>query len=210
MALASGATFAGYAVARRLGSGVTGEVYLVQDPRSERWNALKVLSLPVSTDGDLRGRFHQETPVATNLYHPNIVEVFDRGEFEGQLWIAMDYVNGNSAAQLMAGRFPAVSPVGEALAIITALAAALDYAHQRGLLHRDVKPANILLGEANPKRRILLADFGIARELGDISGLTATNMLVGTAAYCAPEQLKVWISTPGPTNTRWDAPPITC
>ena len=69
----------------------------------------------------------------------------DRGEFEGQLWIAMEYVEGSNAAQLMADRFPAVSPAGEVLAIVTAVAGALDYAHQRGLLHRDVKPANILL-----------------------------------------------------------------
>ena len=84
-------------------------------------------------------------------------------------------------------------PQAEVVEIISAVADALDYAHSRGLLHRDVKPANILLGPstpANPRRRILLADFGIARELGEISGLTATNMLVGTTAYCAPEQLQ--------------------
>ena len=143
MALASGADFAGYRVARRLGSGVTGEVYLALDPRSARWVALKVLSLQMSSGSEFRQRFLSETPIAANLYHPHIVEVHARGEFEGQLWVAMDYVEGTSAAQLMAERFPAVSPAGEVLAIITNVASALDHAHERGLLHRDVKPANI-------------------------------------------------------------------
>lgn len=177
MALASGATFAGYTVARRLGAGVTGEVYLAQDPRSARSVALKVLSLEMASDSEFRQRFLSETTSATNLYHPHIVEVHARGEFEGQLWIAMDYVEGSSAAQLMAERFPAVSPAGEALAIITAVASALDHAHERGLLHRDVTPANILLTSPGAgEQRILLADFGIARR-------------AGTVGYAAPEQL---------------------
>jgi serine/threonine protein kinase, bacterial len=190
MALASGANFAGYVVARRLGSGATGAVYLVQDPRSARWVTLKVLSLAMSMDSDFRQRFLTETATTANLYHPHIVEVYDRGEFEGQLWIAMEYVEGRNAAQLMADRFPAVSPAGEVLAIVTAVADALDHAHQRGLLHRDVKPANILLtrrGEG--EQRILLADFGIARQLGEAPGGTGTNVPVGTVGYAAPEQL---------------------
>jgi serine/threonine protein kinase, bacterial len=145
MALASGAMFAGYTVARRLGSGVTGEVYLAQDPRLTRWVALKILSPALSTDGDFRQRFLSETATTANLYHPHIVEVHARGEFEGQLWVAMDYVEGSNAARLMAERFPAVSPAIEVLAIVSAVASALDHAHQSGLLHRDVKPANILL-----------------------------------------------------------------
>jgi len=190
MALASGATFAGYTVARRLGSGATGAVYLVQDPRSARWQALKVLSLAMSTDAEFRRRFHAETPIASNLYHPHIVEVFARGEFEGQLWVAMEYLEGTNAAQLMADRFPAVSPAGEVLAIVTAIAGALDYAHQRGLVHRDVKPANILLtGRGEGEQRILLSDFGIARSLGAPTGANATHVPIGTVAYAAPEQL---------------------
>src|ERR1700759_4075234 len=117
MALASGAVFAGYTVARRLGSGVTGEVYLVQDPRSARWQALKVLSLTLSSDRQFRRDFLSETPTVSSLYHPNIVEVRDRGDFDGLLWVAMDYVEGNNAAQLLKDRFPAVWPVGEVLAI---------------------------------------------------------------------------------------------
>ena len=190
MALASGATFAGYIVARRLGSGATGAVYLVQDHRSARWEALKVLSPAMSTDSEFRRRFHAETPIARNLYHPNIVQVHERGEFEGQLYIAMEYVEGTNAAQLMADRFPAVAPAGEVLAIVTAIAGALDYAHERGLLHRDVKPTNILLtGRGEGEQRILLADFGIAPPLGEPLGAAGGNAPAGTVAYAAPEQL---------------------
>lgn len=174
MALPSGATFAGYIVARRLGSGATGTVYLAQDPRSSRWQALKVISPELSRDSELCRRFHAETRVVSSLYHPHIVRVNDRGAFEGHLWVAMDYVDGINAAQLMAGRFPAVSPVGEALAVVNALAEALDFAHQRGLLHRNVKPANVFLtGRDEGAPRILLSDFGIA----------------APSAYAAPEQL---------------------
>ncbi len=191
MALPSGATFAGYVVARRLGAGVTGEVYLVQDPRSSRWQALKVLSHTMSADREFRRRFHAETPVAVNLYHPHIVEVHDRGEFDGQLYVAMDYVEGINAAQLMAGRFPAVSPAGEVLAMVTAAAGALDYAHQRGLSHRDVKPANMLLtGRGEGEQHTLMTDFGIARRIGAAAGADARHIPAGTVAYAAPEQLR--------------------
>jgi len=190
MALASGARFAGYTVARRLGSGATGEVYLVQDPRSPRWQALKVLSPAMSTDSEFRGRFHADTPVAANLRHPNIVEVHERGEFEGRLYVVMEYVEGINAVRLMADRFPAVSPADEVLAIVTAIAGALDYAHQRGLLHRDVKPANILLtGRGEGEQRILLSDFGIATQLGEPFEAGGGDVPVGTVGYAAPEQL---------------------
>jgi serine/threonine protein kinase, bacterial len=189
MALASGANFAGYTVARRLGSGVTGEVYLAQDPRAARWVALKVLSLELSMDSDFRQRFLLETTTTANLYHPHIVEVHARGEFEGRLWVAMGYVEGNNAAQLMADRFPAVSPAGEVLAIVTAVADALDHAQERGMLHRDVKPANILLTRGQGEQRILLADFGIARRLGEPIGTAGSKPPTGTVGYAAPETL---------------------
>src|ERR1700728_3499148 len=118
MVLHSGATFAGYTVARRLGSGMTGDVYLVLDPQRERWQALKIL--PPTTNSKYRERFAAETPLAANLPHPHIVEVQERGQFEGQLYVAMEYVEGSNAAQIMADSFPAVLPVGEVLAIVTA------------------------------------------------------------------------------------------
>ena len=102
----------------------------------------------------------------------------------------MDYVEGTDAARLLRERYPNGMPRSEVAQIVTAVADALDYAHQRNLLHRDVKPANILLAHPESgEQRILLGDFGIARWADDISGLTATNMTVGTVSYAAPEQL---------------------
>ena len=190
MALNVGATFAGYRIIRLLGSGGMGEVYLAEHPRLPRRDAVKILSPSVSADPSFTDRFHREADLAATLFHPHIVGVHDRGESEGQLWIAFDFVDGPDVAGLMRGRYPAGMPPAEALDILRAVASALDYAHGRGLLHRDVKPANILLTDATGgERRILLADFGIARLLDEISGLTATNTALGTVHYAAPEQL---------------------
>jgi serine/threonine-protein kinase len=190
MPLNQGDVFAGYTIVRRLGSGGMGEVYLAQHPRLPRRDALKVLPAALTGDREYRQRFSREADIAAELWHAHIVGIHDRGEFEGQLWLSMDYVEGTDAAELLRSRYPSGMPKAEVFEIVTAVADALDYAHLRGLLHRDVKPANILLTEADPRaRRILLADFGIAREIGGISGLTATNMVVGTTDYSAPEQL---------------------
>ena len=190
MPLGRGQVFAGYTIVRLLGSGGMGEVYLAEHPRLPRHDALKVLPADVSADPEFRSRFNREADLAATLFHPHIVGVHDRGEFEGQLWIAMDYVEGTDAGQLMKAHYPDGMPEHDVCAIVTAVAGALDYANQRGLLHRDVKPANILLTEPEDgERRVLLADFGIARQLADVSGLTATNMTVGTVTYAAPEQL---------------------
>jgi serine/threonine-protein kinase len=190
MSLDEGTTFAGYAIVRRLGSGGMGEVYLARHPRLPRQDALKVLRPEVSADGEYRERFNREADIAASLWHPHIVAVHDRGEFDGQLWIDMDYVDGTDAGRLLGEQFPNGMPADDVADVVAAVADALDYAHQRLLLHRDVKPANILLTDTEPSgRRILLADFGIARWVDDPSGLTATNMTVGTLSYAAPEQL---------------------
>jgi serine/threonine-protein kinase len=191
--LAEGQAFAGYTIVRRLGAGGMGQVYLAQHPRLPRRDALKILPSNLTEDLEFRQRFNREANLAASLYHEHIVGIHDRGEYQGQLWISMDYVEGTDAAQLLRTEYPSGMPKADVVEIVSAVADALDYAHSRGMLHRDVKPANILLGSispASPRRRILLADFGIARELGEISDLTATNMLVGTTAYCAPEQLR--------------------
>jgi serine/threonine protein kinase len=188
--LPKGEVFAGYTIVRRLGTGGMGEVYLAQHPRLPRRDALKILPSELTADLEFRQRFNREADLAASLYNEHIVGIHDRGEYEGQLWISMDYVEGTDAAKLLRSQYPSGMPKADVVEIISAVADALDYAHSRGLLHRDVKPANILLGDASPRRRILLADFGIARELGEISGLTATNMMIGTTAYCAPEQLQ--------------------
>ena len=191
MPLNSGEIFAGFRIIRLLGSGGMGEVYLAQHPRLPRRDALKVLPADVSADAEYRARFNREADLASTLYHPHIVGVHDRGEYDGQLWISMDFVDGLDAARLLASRFPAGMPTDQVVRIVTAVAGALDYAHKQGLLHRDVKPANIMLTHLDDdgEQRILLADFGIARNIDDISGLTTTNMTVGTVAYSAPEQL---------------------
>lgn len=192
MALSHGAKIAGYTIERMLGSGGMGEVYLARHPRLPRHDALKVLRTDISADPDYVERFNREADLAAKLWHPHIVGIHDRGRYRGRLWISMDYVDGTDAGRLVHDRYPRGMPLNEVLEIVKAVASALDYAHGRGLLHRDVKPANILISDRDHgERRILLGDFGVARDLADsaANGLTATNMTVGTAAYAAPEQL---------------------
>ena len=190
MPLNSGDVFAGYTIQRLLGAGGMGEVYLAHHPRLPREDAMKILPSSLTSDAQYRERFNREADIAATLWHPHIVGLHDRGEYEGQLWIAMDYVDGTDASRLVRQEHPTGMPVLEVTAIITAIGDALDYAHARQLLHRDVKPANILLSRAGAdRRRIMLADFGVARRTDDVSGLTATNMTVGSMPYSAPEQL---------------------
>ncbi len=189
MPLQDGQTFAGYTILRTLGVGGMGEVYLAQHPRLPRPDALKILPKAAGSD-EFRQRFNREADLAAQLFHPHIVGIHDRGEEDGQLWISMDYVAGTDANVLMSERYPTGMPARQAAEIITAVASALDYAHQRGLLHRDVKPANVLLADfETTSQRIFLADFGIARSMLEASGLTATNTTIGTIAYASPEQL---------------------
>ncbi len=190
MSLEAGATFAGFRIVKKLGNGGMGEVYLVEHPRLPREEALKVLSEGFTTDEEYRQRFQREAELASTLWHPHLISLHDRGEAEGRLWISMDYINGSDVGELMRTGYPGGMPLAEVVDIATAIGSALDYAHEQGMLHRDVKPANILrTGPEAGKQRIALADFGIARKLDDIDGLTATNLTVGTVAYAAPEQL---------------------
>lgn len=191
MPLSIGDSFAEYRVQRLLGSGGMGEVYLVEHPRLPRFDALKVLRQEVCGDASFQARFIREADMAARLRHPHIVAIHDRGEHDGQLWIAMDYIDGADTAKLIQQRYPAGMPTELVISIVTAIADALDYAHKKGLLHRDVKPANIIVADLDTDdQSVSLADFGIARPLEDTSGgITSTNMTVGTVAYAAPEQL---------------------
>jgi serine/threonine protein kinase, bacterial len=131
---------------------------------------------------------NREADLASTLWHPHIVGVHDRGEYQGQLWISMDYVDGVDAGRLLADRYPAGMPPDHVVRIITAVASALDYAHKRGLLHRDVKPANIMLSQwdDDDEQRILLADFGIAHNIDDISSLTNRSKPLWTVIFEQP------------------------
>jgi len=187
--LSPGQTFAGYEILGLLGSGGMGRVYLAQHPRLPRRDALKLLPSTWSADTEYRARFNREADLASTLWHPNIVGVHDRGEADGQLWISMDYVDGLDASRLIAERHPAGMPADDVARIVTAVASALDSAHKRGLLHRDVKPANIMLTHLDDdgEQRILLTDFGVARDVNEADDVSASA--IGTVAYCAPEQL---------------------
>ncbi|WP_156959845.1 serine/threonine-protein kinase [Nocardia sp. BMG51109] len=179
-----GEVFAGYVIERLLGAGGMGEVHVARHPRLPRSDAVKVLAAQFSADAQYRARFEREADLAAQLSHPAIVKVYDRGEDQGRLWIAMELVEGVDLAQ----RLRADGPVSafEAARIAETVGGALDRANAQGLVHRDVKPANILLSRAGD---ILLTDFGIARQITGASDLTDTGAMIGTISYASPEQL---------------------
>ncbi len=184
----SGQTFGSYRLEGLLGRGGMGEVYSARHLRlANRLAAVKLLPASLAAEPDFIRRFEHEANSAASLDHPGILPVWDYGEQDGQPYIAMPLVTGGSLKELLERRGP-LAP-SEAEAFLVPIAEALDYAHSRGILHRDVKPANILLRDDG---RPQLADFGIAKaiEAGQSPGLTATGAGIGTAEYMAPEQIE--------------------
>lgn len=190
MALPTGAVVGGYRIIRVLGSGGMGAVYLARHPSLPRRDALKILNEQLSGDPEFRARFQREGSLAASLDHPNIVAVHNRGEEDGRLWIAMQYVPGTDAAE-EAKRNPAAMHPRRVMHIISEVGKGLDYAHRCRLLHRDIKPANFLLSDSpdDDGERVLLTDFGVAKSVEDKQDLTATGRFVATVAYASPEQL---------------------
>src|SRR5437763_15410753 len=174
---------AGYRIVELLGRGGMSVVYRAEHVRLGRPAALKLLAATLG-QGDHRERFLRESKLAASLDHPGIVPVFDAGEEDGLLYIAMAYVEGSDLKTLLVreGKLP----LRRTLRILGQVASALDAAHARGLVHRDVKPANILVG---PGDRAYLSDFGVVKEL-TAAGTTRTGSFVGTIEYSAPEQIE--------------------
>jgi DNA-binding beta-propeller fold protein YncE len=184
-----GTRLAGYRIQALLGRGGMGVVYLAEQDRPQRQVALKLLLDPATGSEAFRERFLRESELAAAIDHPNVLPVYDAGETDGVLWIAMRHVDGIDLAGLLAREGP-LAPE-QALAIAGPVAGALDAAHARGLVHRDVKPANILLAlDGGAVAHAYLADFGLTKRVGGARGLTASGQVLGTIDYVAPEQVE--------------------
>ena len=185
--LVPGDIFAGYRVLGVAGRGGMGVVYSAEDVGVDRRVALKLIAPTLAADPRFRERFARESRIAAHLEHPNVVPVYAAGEEQGQLFIAMRYVEGTDLQALLRGG--AVDHARGA-AIVAQVAEALDAAHARGLVHRDVKPANVLVTQAGSVEHAYLTDFGLTRESTAADGLTRAGQWVGTLAYVAPEQIR--------------------
>lgn len=172
-----------YRLRRELASGGMATVHLADDVVLDRPVALKILAPSLAADAAFVDRFRQEARAAGQLRHPNVVTVYDWGAMDGTWFIAMEYVEGRTLADIIAEDGPL--PANEAAAIAVEIVEALDAAHRQGLVHRDVKPSNIIV---TPDGRVKIADFGIARAARGGLDLTQVGMIVGTAAYLSPEQ----------------------
>ena len=185
----AGSRIAGYRLEEQIGRGGMAVVFRARDERLHRQVALKVLSPALAADEAFRHRFIRESRAAAAVDDPHIVPVFEAGDADGVLFIAMRYVPGGDVGTLVHRQGPL--PVARAAAIISAVASALDAAHAAGLVHRDVKPANMLM-DARPGRpdHVYLSDFGLTKGALSSTSLTGTGHFLGTLNYCAPEQIQ--------------------
>jgi serine/threonine protein kinase/ABC-type transport system substrate-binding protein len=188
--LAPGEVFAGYHVLSQLGEGGMGIVYLAEHIGLGRKVALKLLPPQLASDPRFRERFIRESRLAASLDHPNVIPIYEAGESEGRLFLAMRYVEGTDLNRVLhdEGR---LEP-GRAIRILKQVGSALDAAHDRGLVHRDVKPGNVLLARTvgSEEEHAYLSDFGLTKRMASESGITDTGQFVGSLDYAAPEQFE--------------------
>lgn len=198
-----GSVVAGYRIERVLGTGGMGSVYLAKNPTLPRRDALKVLDAELSRDRAFRERFIREADIVSQFDHPGIVSVYGRGETsDGELWIALQYVDGTDAEEAL--RAGTMTP-HRAVHIVGEVAKALDYAHQRNVVHHDVKPSNLLLSdEIGDGERVFLSDFGVARPIED-ADREMDRAFTATLAYSAPE-----VITGDPIDGRADIYSLGC
>src|SRR3989304_3967384 len=178
----TGKQFGPYQIVAPLGEGGMAAVYKAYQPAVERYVALKVLSRHFADDPQFTARFQREAKLLAKLQHPHILPVFDYGQAEGYTYIAMPFVQSGTLTDYLADQ---PLPLARIRQIITQIGEALNYAHARGLMHRDVKPSNVLMDESG---NCLLTDFGLARMVEASVNLTTSGTIVGTPAYMSPEQ----------------------
>jgi serine/threonine-protein kinase len=185
-----GRQVASYRIEQEIGRGGMAVVYRARDLRLDRTVALKLLAPELARNDTFRNRFSHESRVAAAIDHPHIVPVFEAGETDGVLYIAMRYVAGSDLRHLLDRQGPL--PLPTALRIAAQVASALDAAHEHGLVHRDVKPGNILVSrgtDSDHPEHVYLTDFGLTKKSLSLTGFTTVGQFVGTLDYVAPEQI---------------------
>ena len=198
-----GRDLGGYRIERFIARGGMGAVYVARQLRLDRLVALKVIAPELAEDPGFRERFERESRIAASIDHPNVVPIYEAGEDDGLLYIAMRLVDGQDLKAVIA-QHGALEP-RYAVGLIQQVAGALDAAHARGLVHRDVKPANVMLERSPDGDRAYLSDFGLTKRVASGSALTKTGVVVGTLDYIAPEQLHG-----GPVDARTDVYALAC
>jgi serine/threonine protein kinase len=183
-----GSTLGDYTIESLLGRGGMSMVYLARHTKLDRHIALKVMAEELSENAGFRSRFVREAKMAANLEHPNIVPVYDAGEIDGVLYLAMRVIRGTDLRRVISEDGP-MDPE-RTLTMCGQVASALDAAHRAGLVHRDVKPGNILLAVDGDEEHAFLTDFGLTKHVSSKSGLTKTGTFLGTVDYVAPEQIR--------------------